>query len=476
MSLVLTIDGVDKSSIVEWKTLRKRDRVNEKTDTLSFTIKKYGDRTYRPEVNKEVILTHNGTKVFGGVTVVVNVRTERKIVYYEVECKDYSQYLNRKLVTERYEDQTVAYIINDLLNLYASDFTDNNVVGTLTIKSVAFNRITVGEAIKKLAAITNYSWYVDYDKDIHFFPKAEEVAPFALSDSSGNYVFDSLQIQEDISQIKNSILVEGGDVTSDSTRTKTHDGDGSKDIFDTVYKFSGKPTVTVDSVVQTVGTEYIDDDADYDCMWSYNEKYVRFTDGNIPAAGTDNVELEGYPKFPILVAVPAPSSISVYGTYEHTIKDKTIRTTDEAIERAKAEIQAYGEQLKEGSFRTYEDGLRSGQVMTINSTVRDISTQVMIQSVNFKTRDSNGDSIEYDVQFATLRSLGIIDYLLSRLDDEELTEGESETLLTYLQETGQIEVTDTIGTPTTSTGPYVYSNDAGTTPNAATYSRSTYGS
>lgn len=476
MATILKINTTDRSDNVVSTSIRKKDNLNERVDTLTFKVRTYGAKTFVPEINDDVQLVEDGTTIFGGVIVAISQSTQRKIVEYEITCKDYAQYLDRQIVTERYEDSTLYDIVDDLITNYSTGFTINNVGGaSLNINSVAFNRITLSECFKKLSKLTNYSWYVDYDKDIHFFNKNSEPAPFALTDTSGNYVYDSLKITEDLSQIRNSITVEGGTKIGDE-RTVYADGDGTKDIFDTVLKFSNEPTVEVGGVAQTVGVDGLNDDASFDCMWNFNEKTIRFTSGNIPASGTNNIEFIGTPLVPILVRVPSAVSIAEYGLYEAVIKDKSIVSNEQAIERAKAELNAYAATINDGSFKTYTSGLRSGQILTINSTARGKTLNVLIQSVSMQYRDHEGLKPEYTVTFASLRSLGIIDYLLGQLDDEELSEGESETLLNYLQADEQISITDTIGTPTTTSPPYKYSNDAETTVNRGRYNYATYSS
>lgn len=457
--ITVTIEGTDRTSSVVFNSLRKQDNLNQQIDSLDFKVRKYGALTYVPALGDEVVVAKDGTTIFGGVVVRIqeNVKAA-KILEYSVQCSDYSQFLKRELVTERYENTTVGAIISDIITNYTTDgFTTAGVVGTLEIESISFNRLTVADSLQKLADAISYVWYVDYDKDIHFFPKNTE-AGSSLTDTSQNYIFDSLEIVEDLTQIRNSVLVQGGDAESDTTRTETFDGDGTKVHFPLANKFASKPTVTVDSVAQTVGVEFLDDDASFDCMWNFNEKYLRFTSGNTPPAGTNNVEAEGIYLYPIVVRVPAPASIAQFGSYEFAITDRSIKSQDEAIERALAELAGYQNTLYEGSFRTYSDGFRSGQVLTINSTQRGKNIEVLIQSVSARMRDPEGTTLEYHVQFATLKSIGIIEYLQAQLRSKEVIVDDKETLLNYLPSEDEVTASDTLATPSTSTGPYTWGN------------------
>jgi hypothetical protein len=467
MSFTVTINGTNRTSSIVASSFRKRDVLNQQIDTANFSVRKYGALTYEPEVGHEVIVERNGNRIFGGVILRIDESIEASnILTYQVQCVDYSQYLKRRLVTERYTNTTVGAIISDIITNYTDDgLTVAGVVGSQPIESFSFNRLTVADCLQKLADAVSHVWYVDYEKDIHFFPKNAEMAPYDLSDTSGNYIYNSLQITADLSQIKNSVLIQGGEQISASPRTELHSGDGTRVQFALTNKFDSLPTVTVGGVPQTVGVEYLNDDALFDVMWNFNEKYIRFTAGNTPGSGTNNIVTTGTYLFPIVVRVPAPASIAEYGTYEFAITDKSVRSQDEAIERALAELRVYQMQLYEGQFRTYNDGLRSGQVIRIDSTQRGKNIDVLIQSVDAKMRDPLGNQLEYTVKFATLKSIGIVEYLQAQLRSQEVIVDDAETLLSFIPLEDEASTSDSIDAPTFTTGPYVWSNDADTTPN-----------
>jgi len=459
MAITVTIEGTDRTTAVVFNSLRKTDTLNQQIDTLEFKVRKYGSLTYVPVLGDEVIVERDGTRLFGGVVVRIHeALRSAKILEYTVQCNDYSQFLKRELVTERYENQTVAQIIDDLIATYTTDgFTDDGVVGTLTIESISFNRLNVADCLQKLADAISYVWYVDYNKDIHFFPKNEEVGS-SLTDSSQNYIFDSLEIVEDLTQIRNSVLVQGGERVSDTTRTELFSGDGTRTQFALANKYDSTPAVEVGGVAQTVGVEFLDDDASFDVMWNFNEKYLRFTAGNTPASGTNNIEVTGTYLFPIVVQVPNNASINEFGRYEFAITDRSIKSQDEAVKRAVAELTSYQNELYEGSFRTYTDGFRSGQVITINSAQRGKNIDVLIQSVTATMRDPTGTQLEYHVRFATLKSIGIIEYLQNQLRSKEVIVDDQETILSFQALSDTLATSDSIATPTTSTGPYTWGN------------------
>lgn len=456
--ITVTIDAVDRTSSIVAKSPRKNERISDRAGTFRFLLRKYGTKTYKPSLGDEISVADGATTVFAGVVTKIEERLKSPFVLeYMIICKDYSHLLSRQLVTQRYTNQSVEDIISDLITNYTTDsFTTNNVVATKVINSISFNRITVAQAIQKLADIISFTWYVDYAKDIHFFAKDGEIESFTLTDSSNNYIYSSLVIKQDIEQLRNRVLVEGGDKeVADRSVTITGADLDAEGQYVLPYKFAGAPTITVDAVTQTVGTDFLSDDASFDVMWDFNTRHIRFTTGNIPTSG-QAVVITGTPLIPIIVEVPDDASIDEFGAYEYHIKDKTIRTENEAIERSLAELDAYASELTEGEFKTRTDGFRAGQVIRINSTQRGIDEKMVVQSVDMNVEDNEGTRKVYKIKFASLKTLGVIDVLRRLLLDEEIKEGEDQILITLLRLSDSLTITDTLSAPTATSGPYYW--------------------
>lgn len=487
MSVIFKINDVDVTNQINLASIKINDNINDKVNTLDFYTEKYGDSGFKPADNASVEITQDGVVIFGGVIITCSEQIiGSRMLRYDCKATDYSRFLDRKLVTERYENVEVGAMVTDIIDTYASDFT-SMVTSSVPIGSMSFNRLTVSQCLQKIANALNFVWWVDYEKNLYMVKKNEESAPFGLSDESENHIWDSLVIEKDVSQIRNEILIEGGDEITLPQTVKYH-GDGSQTDFDTIYKFSNLPTVVVDGVTQTVGVDNIGDEGDYDFMWSFNEKYVRAVTTPPSYADPDldepNVLITGTPLFPILVRVPDPVSIGKYGRFEYAIKDTNITSTQEGIDRAVAELKAYAGKISEGSFETYRGGLKSGQTINIQSELRDMNENFIIQKVstrfitveNAENEDGNENYIAlYDVSLATLKTVGIIDILQKLLLDEEVSEGERDVLLTYLQFEDTFGFTDEAAIITTQTPPYVWDDGTGTVSDAR-WNYSTWGS
>ena len=115
---------------------------------------------------------------------------------YSVEAMDYQALLNEKLVADSFVSKNCKQIISDIV----VDFTDsahgitiNNVDTGPIIDEINFDYVKVRDAFADLANLVNYDWYIDYDKDIHFFEKETIPAPFNIDNTaSKEYIFNLL--------------------------------------------------------------------------------------------------------------------------------------------------------------------------------------------------------------------------------------------------------------------------------------------
>jgi len=108
------------------------------------------------------------------------------------------------------DEEAIAHFHEFDFGVAIPDFTTNNVADGPIISDISFDYIQVSDAITKIAEICGYEWYVDYDKDIHFFAKNTYPAPFQLDDNQADY--KDLIINTNISQIRNRIFVKSSNI------------------------------------------------------------------------------------------------------------------------------------------------------------------------------------------------------------------------------------------------------------------------
>ncbi len=441
----IEIDSVDQSDIISFSSVVKNDVINQKVDTLNFVIDYYASQTFRPVANSEVSLLDGIVKEFGGrIHSVFATNMGKGKIRYSIKCKDFSYDFDRALINEEFNSETVDDIIAAIIVIVSAKtgftFTDTNVNCPIVIEKVSFSRVNGTSALERLADITGYSWYIDQDKDIHFFEKNTELAPFNLTDDSENYIITSLELSNDFSQIRNSVSIKGGEIEG-VDRDEFFPGDGERLQFKLSNKFARVPAVEVDGSPVTVGVDFIDNEASFDCFWDFNQQYIRFKAGTVPGVpgGPDpnNIVVTGTPLFNLVAEVSDPASISEHGLFEFARDEKTLLSRDEIVAYAQTELAAYAQGVIEGRFKTYTSGLRSGQVINIQSDLFDVDEDFIIQKVTF--REISANQGEWTVSLATLRTVGIIDLLLRLLRQGDALVGDTgETVIEkteFLKET-----------------------------------------
>ena len=406
------------TKLIEKNSFYKEENLTSQIDTCKFVYKKYGARSYVPEISQVVEVLDGATKIFEGVISKISKGIiGSHTAVYTIEVKDYTHLLDRQLVPTDYTDRSPEYIINDILTNYTDgNFTQTNVaVSGLVIEYIKFDYVLVSKALEELAKLIGYDWYVDYEKDIHFFSKAVgETAPWNITDTNGYVIDNSLIISASDNQMRNTIYVRGGEYVGSSRIDKIGEGEGTTKSFKLPYRYDTEPTITVNAVVQTVGIDFIDSEDDYDCLWNYQEKVIKFK--TAPAGG--DVIATGTPMIAVLIKAQDNASVTANGIFEHRIVDKKIKTKEAARRRAEAEMTDYASSLEEGSFLTYTTGLKAGMKITVSSDVLNESQSFIVTKIVTNILDE-GSNFKYKVKLVTQRTMGIIDFLQKQISEME---------------------------------------------------------
>jgi len=406
----VTIGGIDRTTDILANTLQIEDIINDQVNTCTFTLV---DRSGNglPSNDNEIVITSNaGTRIFGGYTTQVEISKEG-VPRASYQCTDYTRLLDRLLVHRVYESMTDAAIISDIVSRYCvgSGISATYVVSSATIDKISFNYIQPSQAIRKLCELTGNSWYIDYNKALHYFPLATNVAPFNITSSTSTY--SNLKIRNDATQIKNRVYVRGGTKLSDYTTYSTK-GDGVKRQF----VLPDKPhdvTVTLNGAAKTLGIKNVNTTG-YDYYLNFQEKYMEQSSLATLLTSTDTLAITYKYDIPILVAIENTASIIASGVHEFALFDKSISTTQSARDRATAELTDYANSIIEGSFTTTTAGFLSGQYININLSEYGINANYLVQQVI--TRSLGANTFSYEVSLASAKTLGIVKFLINLLE------------------------------------------------------------
>lgn len=426
MSIIVKVNNVDRTSLVY--PLSIDNNIYSERDVCSFQYKKYGARSFEPQGGDEIGVWDGATQIFGGVITKIERSMEANTCeVFDVEALDWSVRLDMRVVFQTFEETTVNDIIDFFVTNYTTDgFTQNNVSCAVEINKIIFNGKPVSKCLDELAELTGYDWYVDAEKDIHFFAKGTETSPFDLTDENGKYILKSLKVGYDWQSIINRIIIEGGSFKGSGYQRhqfKILESDvwDQRKEFSTTIKFAEMPRIfknyglgeDYDEKEFTVGVDNLNNfDDGYEVLWNFQEKLIKFSDDSMPGL-FDTITLFGYELIPIKLMASDQVSIDEFGLNEKYEINKDLNDYAQAVEYTTAYMDAYKNELLEGSFKTIESGLLSGQKINIQSTIRSIDEDFYIKSVKFSLRTP--ENFEYDVDLMTQKTAGIVDFLQREL-------------------------------------------------------------
>jgi hypothetical protein len=413
MAYSIKINAVDRTADVIAQSVVVEDILNDQQNTCSFKLINLSGGTI-PDTDQEVIITMADASIlFGGYVTSVNMANKGiGTVEYEITCADYTRLLDRNLAHKTYENMTDLAIIQDLVSTYClgSGITTTNAIVGVTISQISFNYIQLSQAMRRICELTGRSWYIDYSKDIHYFPSTTTAAPFNITDSVSTE-YNSLHLKQDASQLRNRVYVRGGTYLSDYV-TYSSKGDGVKKQFVMPDK-AHSVTATVNGVSKTIGIKNVDTSG-YDWYLNYQEKYIEQDTGASVLTSSDTLIVTYKYDIPVLVAVESPTSIAESGQREFAIFDKTIATTQAARDRASAELTDYANSLVDGQFTTHTAGFKSGQYLTVTLAAYGINSSYLITRVT--SRSLGAGTYVYQVTLASAKTMGIIKFLIELLE------------------------------------------------------------
>ncbi len=411
----VTINGVERAHDMELQSLSINDQINEQANTADFVLYDLHSLGV-PETDDEIIVEVNGVRLFAGfITKVTYDQLGNLADKISISCVDYTKTLDRRLVSATFLNMSDKDVIDSVVD----QFVDDNEVSTYfvsesaMVSQVSFNYIPASQAIKQVAELTSQSWYIDYYKRIHYFPRQQSQAPFQVTSASAYH--KNLQLTKDNSRLRNRVFVRGGtELTSDPV-SETQVADGEQRQFFLAEK-PHELSVTVNGSPETVGIKNIDDPDLFDWMMNFQEKYIEAGALRATPTAGDKIAVSYKYDVPILVSVEDPDSIEENGVYEFVIIDNNIATTQQARDRARAELTDYANDIVDATYSTYQPGVMSGQYQRISMANKGVDEDYLVNTVTL--RSLGGGRFVYEVKLTNAKTLGIIKFLLDLLQTD----------------------------------------------------------
>ena len=342
----LTIEGTNYPDTMN---INVDKNIGDYNATSNFTVEFNNDNgKYNAEfsLNDEVIIYADidtqppTTKIFTGIIEDISYSGTAGNERIKLAGRDYGAVLQDMTIQPSiFKDRDAGEIAKIIIAQNTGGIVTNNNVDTTTgttIERMPFNHKNIFDALKELAELSGYYFYVDSDKDVHFEAKGD--IPSGLTFDNTNVTKGNFKIND--KEIYNKVWVYGDRILTGNSQYLEADGTGS------VFTLTDKPhntrvfiSGTIPTLIQPGGVFEMDDPATKDVKWllNFNEKNVIFTSGdvagdNIPVAGSVFFEYER--STPILKFKQDDSSITSYGPKTEVIIDRGIKDFSFADQRA----------------------------------------------------------------------------------------------------------------------------------------------
>jgi len=346
----LEINGVEYTNH-DRITIRKSSEKNNSTSsfTISFdnVVGRYKDKF---NLNEEVVIYSDKdvaatTKILTGIieNIKFNGKGEKETLV--LTGRDYGAVLQDIIVNPRiFKDTETSEIVSSVMsqNVSQSLITTNNVnVTTTTIEKITLNNLSVFDALRQLAELSGFYFYVDEDKDLHF----EQIDSVSSGETFDNTNVLSGKFTSDDRTIFNKVTVYGDRQLTRAREVFTTGTDNTGSI----YNLTDKPhntSVTLSGAVNTLlqpgGVININDPSAEDVKYlvEFDEKNIILTSGT---SSGDNIQPTGsvvivdYDRSTPIVKIKLDnSSSSKFGPKHKVIINRNIKSFTEANEKATA--------------------------------------------------------------------------------------------------------------------------------------------
>jgi hypothetical protein len=301
---------------------------------------------------------------------------------------------------EVYTNQLTSDIVLDIMTKYGpSNITVTNVNATaVTLPRISFNQLNVFDIIRQLAELSDFIFYVDSEKDLHFEQK-DSVSSGLTLDSSNTVRVD---VREDLSAVKNQVFVYGArQLVAAPQESFVSDGAGS------VFTLENQPNNTK---VNSSGTDLIGGLFDANIqpasgtqyMVSFYDQKIVFVSGtdlgysSIPTSGTI-VTVDYQVNRPIVKLINDAASQAAYGIRTETIVDENILDGQTAKTIATNTLALKKDPPKQVNVDIYGiTSMTPGQTVQLNQPYQNIVNQtysIIEARYNFNIRNNMSDRV-----------------------------------------------------------------------------------
>ena len=404
----LTINAVDRKSLVLLETLSVEDQLNERNISSFEMFDSSG--AFHPKVGQEVIVNWDfasgSEKIFAGT--IDDFEEEERPgmkgrLWYRLACVDYNQFTDRHLVAKEYANQTQKQIVTDIntTHLAAEGVTvDPSMEDGPTIEQAVFNYRTVNEVFNDLSELTGFTWYIDYDKVLHFFSRTFFTAPFNLTADSD---YRTLRYSKTRDRYRNKQFIRAGQDVA-ASRVQTFLGDGETQSWPLELPVSDEaPTIKVDAAAKTVGIRQIDSGKDF--YYQSGSEIISQDSSGTKLTSSNTLEVTYKGLFPIIVQAQDQIAINERvtveggsGVYEAIQDEEEINRSALATDKASGLLRRFANIAEIIEFETDKTGLKAGQLLPVTRSSHNVDDSFLIESVQFRHIGAVVDTLRFQVK------------------------------------------------------------------------------
>ncbi len=345
------------------------------------------------------------TKIFTGVIEDIKYEGNNQEENIKLTGRDVGAILQDTIMQPRvWKDTEVSVIVGDIMNqnISAQLITTTNVnTTTTTLNKITLQNISVFDALKKLAELSEFFFYVDVNNDLHFE---------RLNNTSSGLTFDNTNItrarfRRSDRDLFNKVIIYGDRILSGHEEFKVADG-GS--VFNLDYKphnvnvsLSGVTNtlqqiggvLNLNDPATTSGLKYLVD------FQGQNIIMVSGTEAgdNIPTSGTDRFFINYERNSPIISLKTDIISQATYGLKDKVIVDRGIKDPEEASKKATSFILDHKDERVMGDLDI--NGIidvTPGETCIVNIPFHSINNQVykiLNAEYLFNKKNNLGDNV-----------------------------------------------------------------------------------
>lgn len=407
----LIIDNVDRTEHLVPGTLSIEDAIGERSTCAFALVDETGELSAIIKPGETVEIWADGVKVFGGsIDKPRSSRTPAGSLRWTIDCVDWHQIPDRRIVAETYENQTADAIVRDIVDKYLAaegiTYTAESIQeGPLVVECV-FNYVPATTCLDTLAERAGYSWWIDPHKVLHFVARATYLAPWHLDE---NAPISDLQVEDNRHGYRNRQYVKAGKDVTDP-QTEVFRGDGASRTWTVGFPIAKVPAVKVNGVPKSVGIKGIEEGKDF--YWNKGDPIIT-QDSEAPVlTPTDVLEVTYQGLFDIVVLTDDYAAIEERraveggtGYYEAVDDEPYLSSREAAIQSANAKLRKHAHLPKVITFSTWEPGLRPGQIILANRPGDRLNNEdFLIDQVTFS--EVGSDFYQYHIRAVSGESLG----------------------------------------------------------------------